>query len=345
MKEPVRTGLASGVRTRRSSRADLRLAGASSRSMHAVPEERPHDASLGRLATLLAAHAPYDGSFALRLPGLRVVRRSQPTRVLERRTVLPALCIVAQGAKTVMLGREVYSYDASRLVTYTVDLPLAGRVIRASPHEPFLVLVIDLEPRKIADLSSKVYPHGIPSPQDSRAVIVGPASTGIVDAAVRLVESMASPAEAEFLAPLAVDEILVRLLLSPVGPRVAQVGQKDSSVQRVAKAVAWVREHFAQPIALDDLADLAHMSVSSFHQHFKAVTTMTPLQYQKLLRLQEARHLMASCMLDAGSAAREVGYLSASQFSREYTRLFGKAPTRDVAILRQESVRWDANAR
>jgi transcriptional regulator GlxA family with amidase domain len=147
------------------------------------------------------------------------------------------------------------------------------------------------------------------------------------------------------LAPLAVDEILVRLLLSPVGPRVAQVGRQGSSVQRVAKAVAWVREHFEQPIALEDLANLAHMSVSSFHQHFKAVTTMTPLQYQKVLRLQEARHLMASRMLDAGSAAREVGYLSASQFSREYTRLFGNAPTRDIAALRQDGARWDTDAR
>jgi AraC-like DNA-binding protein len=297
------------------------------------------------LATLLAAHAPYDGGFELRVPGLYVVRRSSPTRGLERATVLPALCIVAQGAKTVMLGREAYAYDASRLVTYAVDLPLAGRVTHASQREPFLVFVLRLDPKKIAELALKVYPHGVPSPPDSRGVIVGPASTGIVDAAVRLVESMAHPAETEFLAPLAVDEILIRLLLSPVGPRVAQIGQQDSNVQRVAKAVSWVREHFAQSIALEDLADLAHMSVSSFHQHFKAVTTMTPLQYQKVLRLQEARHLMLSRMLDAGSAARQVGYLSASQFSREYTRLFGNAPTRDIATLRQDGARWNEGAR
>ena len=150
---------------------------------------------------------------------------------------------------------------------------------------------------------------------------------------------MAHPAEAELLAPLAVDEILLRLLLSPIGPRVAQIGQQESSVQRVAKAVSWVREHFAEPMTLEALADLVHMSVSSFHQHFKAVTAMTPLQYQKVLRLQEARRLMLSRMLDAGSAARQVGYLSASQFSREYTRLFGNAPTRDVATLRQEGAR------
>jgi transcriptional regulator GlxA family with amidase domain len=135
-------------------------------------------------------------------------------------------------------------------------------------------------------------------------VILGQSTTAIVDAAARLVESMAHAAEADLLAPLVVDEILMRLLLCPIGPRVAQIGQQGSSVQRVAKALSWVREHFTQPITLEGLADLAHMSVSSFHQHFKAVTTMTPLQYQKVLRLQEARRLMLSRMLDAGGAAR-----------------------------------------
>ena len=275
------------------------------------------------------------------MPGLHVVRRSSPTRALERATVPPTLCIVAQGAKTVMLGGEVYSYDASRLVAYAVDLPIAGQVIRASQREPFLVLVIELDPYKIAELTLKVYPHGVPSPNSSRGVIVGQSTTVIVDAAARLVESMAHAAEAELLAPLVVDEILIRLLLCPIGPRVAQIGQQGSSVQRVAKALSWVREHFAQPITLEGLADLAHMSVSSFHQHFKAVTTMTPLQYQKVLRLQEARRLMLSRMSDAGGAARQVGYLSASQFSREYTRLFGNAPTRDVASLRQDGSMLD----
>ena len=166
-----------------------------------------------------------------------------------------------------------------------------------------------------------------------------------MDAAARLVELMAQPADAELIAPLVVDEILIRLLRSSIGPRVAQIGQRESRVQRVAKAVPWIRQHFAQAISLEDLAGLVHMSVSSFHQHFKAVTTMTPLQYQKVLRLQEARRLMLSRMLDAGSAARQVGYLSASQFSRDYTRLFGNAPTRDVARLRQDGVPRDGAVR
>jgi len=190
-----------------------------------------------------------------------------------------------------------------------------------------------------------VYPHGVPNPQDNRGVVVGQATTAIVDAASRLVELMAQPADAELLAPLVVDEILIRLLRSAIGPRVAQIGQKDSGVQRVAKAVTWVRANFAQPIAVEALADLAHMSSSSFHQHFKAVTSMSPLQYQKVLRLHEARRLMLARMLDAGSAGRQVGYLSASQFSREYTRLFGSAPTRDVARLRQNGVAGEEIAR
>jgi AraC-like DNA-binding protein len=348
MKQPVSAGFTSADRpgrSRRANRANLRLAGPSADSARPVDEEEPLAKSLSRLASLLAAHAPYDGSFDLRVPGLRVVRRSRPTRTLERATVPPTLCIVAQGAKTVMLGREIYPYDASCLVAYAVDLPLAGQVIRASQREPFLVLVLRLDPYKIAELALRVYPHGVPSPQSSRGVIVGQTTTAIVDAAARLVELMAQPADAELLAPLVVDEIFIRLLRSSIGPRVAQIGQRESSVQRVAKAVSWVREHFAQPMTLEALAELVHMSVSSFHQHFKAVTAMTPLQYQKVLRLQEARRLMLSRMLDAGSAARQVGYLSASQFSREYTRLFGSAPTRDVATLRQDGVPWNEDAR
>lgn len=252
---------------------------------------------------------------------------------------------MAQGAKVVVLGRETYAYDASRMIAYSVELPVAAQIVRASYREPFLALKLDLHAYKIAELTLKVYPHGVPSPRDTRGVCVGQTTTAIVDAASRLVELMAQPADAELLAPLVVDEILIRLLRSSIGPRVALIGQQESGVQRVAKAVSWVREHFGQPIAVDDLADLAHMSLSSFHQHFKAVTSMSPLQYQKVLRLHEARRLMLSRMLDAGSAGRQVGYLSASQFSREYTRLFGSAPTRDIARLRQDGVLAEEGAR
>lgn len=328
-----------------SSRARLTLASATARPIRPDHDEEPQARHLARLAGLLATHAPCDGSFQLRVPGVHAIRRSSVTRDMVRGTVTPALCIVAQGAKVVMLGRETYAYDASRMIAYAVDLPVAAQIVRASFHEPFLALKLDLHAYKIAELTLKVYPHGVPRPRDTRGVCVGQTTIAIVDAASRLVESMVQPRDAELIAPLIVDEILIRLLRSSIGPRVALIGQQESGVQRVATAVSWVREHFDQPIAIDDLAALAHMSLSSFHQHFKAVTSMSPLQYQKVIRLHEARRLMLSRMLDAGGAGRQVGYLSASQFSREYTRLFGSAPTRDMAKLRQDGVLAEVGAR
>ena len=146
---------------------------------------------------------------------------------------------------------------------------------------------------------------------------------------------MAEPGDAELLGPLVIDEILIRLLRSPIGVRVAQIGLAESSVNGIAKAVSWLRANFSQPMKVEELAELAHMSVSSFHQHFKSVTSMSPLQFQKVLRLQEARRLMLSTMTDASTASWHVGYQSASQFSREYSRFFGSAPTKDIARLRE----------
>jgi transcriptional regulator GlxA family with amidase domain len=222
------------------------------------------------------------------------------------------------------------------MIAYSVELPVAAQIVRATPREPFLALKLDLHAYKIAALSLRVFPHGVPSPRDTRGVCVGQTTTAIVDAASRLIELMADPTDAELFSPLVIDEILMRLLRSSIGPRVALLGQQESGVQRVTKAVTWVREHVAQPIRVEELAGLANMSLSSFHQHFRAVTAMSPLQYQKVLRLHEARRLMLARMLDAGSAGRQVGYLSASQFSREYARLFGSAPTRDIARLRED---------
>jgi transcriptional regulator GlxA family with amidase domain len=161
-----------------------------------------------------------------------------------------------------------------------------------------------------------------------------------VNAATRLVECLARPGDAELLAPLVMDEVLMRLLRSSIGVRVAQMGFAESSVHRVAKAVSWLRATFSQPMKVEDLAGLVHMSVSSFHEHFKSVTSMSPLHSQKVLRLQEARRLMLSTMMDAGTASQRVGYLSASRFSREYSRFFGNAPTKDIARLRQETRLW-----
>jgi len=294
------------------------------------------DADLVRLAGLIRSHTPHDGSFELPIPGVHAIRASRTNTELVHAVAQPALCIVAQGAKRVMLGQEVYEYDASRMIIYSVDLPLAAQVTRASHSEPFLCFRLDLDPHRVAELVLKVYPHGLPRVHEGRAVCITQASVNIFNAAIRLIELAAQPGDAELLAPLVIDEILIRLLRSPVGVRVAQIGLEDSGLYGVAKAVSWLRANFSQPMKVEELAELAHMSVSSFHQHFKAVTSMSPLQYQKVLRLQEARRLMLSTMTDATAASRNVGYLSASQFSREYGRFFGSAPTRDIARLREQ---------
>ena len=288
-----------------------------------------------RLAGLISAYAPHDGCFELRIPGVHAIRRSRADTELVHALAQPALCIVAQGAKSVMLGQEVYEYDESRMIAFSVDLPVTAQITRASHSKPFLAFKLDLDPHKVAELVLKVYPHGLPRAPEGRAVNVGQVNASIVKAATRLVELMAEPMDAELLGPLVIDEILIRVLRSPIGVRVAQIGLADSGVQGIAKAVSWLRANFFQPMKVEELAELAHMSVSSFHQHFKSVTSMSPLQFQKALRLQEARRLMLSTMTDASTASWKVGYQSASQFSREYSRFFGSAPTRDIARLRE----------
>ena len=289
------------------------------------------------LARLLAAYAPHDGSFELRIPGLHASRFSRVNKECVHALRVPSLCIVAQGAKTVIVGDEVFEYDASRMIVFSVALPVAAQITQATHSEPYLALKLDLDPHKIAELALKVYPHGLPPGQERSAVYIAPAEASIVDAATRLMECLAQPGDAELVSPLVIDELLIRLLRSPIGVRIAQMGFAESSVHRVAKAISWLRSNFSQPMKVEDLAELVNMSVSSFHEHFKAVTSMSPLHYQKVLRLQEARRLMLSTMLDAGGASQRVGYLSASQFSREYSRFFGCAPTKDIARLRHES--------
>ena len=262
---------------------------------------------LTKLARLLAAYAPHDGSFELRVPGLHASRFSRANTECFHAIRLPSLCIVAQGAKTTIVGQEVYEYDASRMIVFSVALPVASQITQASHSEPYLAFKLDLDPHKIAELILKVYPHGLPPAQERRAVYVTPIDASVVNAATRLMSCLAQPGDAELLAPLVTDEILIRLLRGPIGVRVAQMGFAESSVHRVAKAISWLRANFSQPMKVEDLAEMVHMSVSSFHEHFKSVTSMSPLHYQKVLRLQEARRLMLSTIVDAGTASQRVG--------------------------------------
>ncbi len=296
----------------------------------------PGALALRRLAHRIAAYAPHDGAFQLRLPGTYAIRLSRMTTEAHYATLGPALCVAAQGAKFVMLGREVLEYDPAHLLVFAVDLPVSSQVIRASRKDPYLGFTMDLDPARLGELAARVYPRGVPKASDHRGLYVGRSTDDIVDAVTRLLDLMAQPEDADLLGPLVIDEILIRLLRSSIGARVAQIGHTKSGVQRMAEAVSWIRAHFAQPVTVEEMAASVHMSASSFHQRFKAVTSLSPLQYQKVLRLHEARRLMLFQAMDASDACHRVGYLSASQFSREYGRFFGSAPTKDIARLREE---------
>ena len=294
--------------------------------------------ALRGLANLIGHYAPHDGMFSLRLPGTYAIRLSQMNVEPAYATLGPSLCLVAQGAKALMLGSELYEYDPARMLVFAVDLPVSGQVTRASRREPYLGFRLDLEPALVAELAARVFPRGVPKPSDTRGIFVGRATDDIIDAVTRLLTLVAKPDDADLLGPLTVDEIVIRLLRTPIGARVAQIGQPKSGVHRMAEAISWIRTHFAQPITVDEMAACVRMGASSFHERFKAVTSMSPLQYQKVLRLHEARRLMLFQDMDAGDAGRRVGYLSPSQFSREYARFFGSAPTRDAARLRAEGL-------
>jgi AraC-like DNA-binding protein len=245
-----------------------------------------------------------------------------------------ALCVVAQGSKEVMLGGNRYRYDPAHYLLTTVELPVVGQVIEASPERPYLSLRLSLEPTLIGSVMVEA---GCVSPRSQaavRAISVSPLDAGLLDAVVRLVRLLDAPGEAPFLAPLIVREIIYRLLMGEQAERLRQAVQ-GSHTHRIARALERLRKEFNQPLRIEEIAQELGMSVSAFHHRFKAVTAMSPLQFQKRLRLQEARRLMLSERLDAASAGYRVGYDDASHFNREYKRLFGLPPLRDVQRLRQ----------
>ena len=303
-------------------------------SLNDISLAAPGALALRSLANLIARYAPHDGVFPLQLPGTYALRRGRMTSEPVYATMGPSLCIVAQGAKVLMLGSEVLEYDPARMLVFAVDLPVSGQLTRASQREPFLGFKLDLDPARVAELAARIFPRGVPTASNNRGLYVGQATDGIIEAVTRLLNLMVRAEDAALLGPLVIDEILIRLLRTSIGARVAQIGEPKSGVHRVAQAVSWIRAHFAQPVTVEEMAASAHMGASSFHQRFKAVTTMSPLQYQKALRLHEARRLMLFQKMDANDACHRVGYLSPSQFSREYARFFGNAPTKDVARLR-----------
>ena len=267
--------------------------------------------------------------------GLRLLRRSSPTPK-DHGVSSPALCVIAQGEKEVLLGDESYLYDADSYLITAAALPTASRVIEASEARPYLGVVLGLDP---ALVGSVMVEAGYPTPGDGaavRAFDVSPLDEGLLDAVVRLLRLLDVPAEeARFLRPLITREIVFRLLAGEQGGRLRQIVALGGHAHRIARALERLRKDFDRPLRVEDVAREAGMSVSGFHHHFKAVTAMSPLQFQKRMRLQEARRLMLGEDLDAAGAGYRVGYGDASHFNREYKRLFGAPPVRDLERLRE----------
>ncbi|HRD68125.1 MAG TPA: AraC family transcriptional regulator [Candidatus Competibacter sp.] len=294
----------------------------------------PDSGDLKKLATLITKFAPHDGRFDLSGYGLHVVKETKTTAETIHTMSQPGLCIVAQGAKRISLVQKSYEYNESRMVVYAAEIPISASIIKASKEEPYLCLVVHLDLQKLIDLILKVFPHGVPKTPNTQAIYVGNSNPKTVAAAIRILDLILQQEDADLLVPLVIDEILIRLLRSPAGPSIAQIGITDSNAQKVSRAISWLKENYAAPIKIEDLAEISGMSPSSFYSHFKSMTSMSPLQFQKTLRLQEARNLMIMRRADVSSASFQVGYSSISQFSREYSRLFGSSPSKDIAQLR-----------
>jgi AraC-like DNA-binding protein len=248
-------------------------------------------------------------------------------------TYHPGVIVVAQGSKQVNLGRTSFIYDASRFVVTAVDLPIVSWVAEATEEVPCLALSIKLDMSMVRELLSREEIHVAEAPSDSPAMSIGETTPEFLNACSRLVDLLNNPQDIPFLSGLIQREIIYRVLRGRVGARLRAVATLGDQSHRTAKAIAWIAANYAKPLRVEDLAQVASMGVSTLHHHFRMLTAMSPLQYQKQLRLQSARSLMLNNGLDAASAAFEVGYESATQFNREYSRFFGQPPMRDVRAL------------
>lgn len=285
------------------------------------------------LKSAIAQFAATDGVHATAIPGLSLMRVSRPTEPAHG-LIQPLLCIVAQGKKRTVAGDRVMSYDAAKFLVVSADTPIVGQVVEASPDTPYLCFKLDLDPASIAELLIDVGGVGVGAAEADASISVSTLTPELVDAAARLVRLLASPSDIRVLAPMVKREILYRVLQTDQATRLQQIAVAESRLQQVNRAIGWIKANYRDSFAIETVAAEARMSPSSLHLHFKAVTAMSPLQYQKQLRLQEARRLMLAEAMDAATAGHRVGYDSPSQFSREYARTFGAPPLRDLARLK-----------
>lgn len=287
---------------------------------------------IGQLAGQIAALSTGDGVADTAIPGLYLSRFSgtgAPRHTVDR----AVFCVVAQGAKSIWLNDARHVYDPSTYLLVSLDLPLVGQVVEASAERPFLGLSITLD---FAELGALCIDAGPPARPDAArgGVAISPMPDDLVDALTRLVGLLTTPAQIPVLAPLVRREIFYKLLLGDQGGLLRRITAASGQASRIAAGLEWLRRNVARPIRMDELAREVHMSPSTMHAWFKAVTAMSPLQFQKQLRLQEARRILLSESADAKTASQRVGYESPSQFSREYRRFFGASPLRDIERLR-----------
>lgn len=277
------------------------------------------------------------GHFETSIPGLSIFRReetTQPTSGMYE----PSICMIVQGAKRVLLGDDAFLYDPTQYLITSIDLPTVVQIIEASREKPCLGLMLRLDQREISQL---MVDSNLPPPraqQSGRGMATGEVTLQLLTAFQRLVDLLDEPKDIPILAPIIQREILYRLLVGDQGARLRQMASLGSQSQQIARAIEWLKGNFSQPLRINDLASQVNMSTSTLHHHFRTLTAMSPLQYQKWLRLTEARRLMLIESLDAANAAFQVGYESPSQFSREYSRLFGAPPLRDISNLREMTV-------
>lgn len=268
------------------------------------------------------------------VPGLSLYRRMEPTGPISG-MYEPSICLIAQGAKRVLLGEDTFVYDAHHYLITSVHLPTVVQITEASQEKPYLGLRLKLDQREISQLMADSHLPPPRAQQSSRGMATGEVTLPILNAFQRLIDLLADKQDISILAPVIQREITYRLLVGDQGERLRQIASTGSQSQQIARAIEWLKGNFAQPLRIDNLAAQVRMSSSTFHHHFRSMTALSPLQFQKQLRLQEARRLMLTERLDAATAAFQVGYESPSQFSREYNRLFGAPPLRDITQLRQ----------
>ena len=295
-------------------------------------EHPTQPALLEHLATLTLAWAPGEGLFPTPLEGLQVIRSDGPT-LPAHAMYRPSVCLVLQGAKEVVMNGRVFRFAPDCFLIVSIDLPMTTHVSQASPQAPFLCLALDLDPSLVFDLLQELGEQAA-SASTAPGIYLSQGSEELLDAFCRAMRCLRIPGDAAVLGPMLRKEITFRLLGTEYGPMVRQLGVAGSRIQRIAEAVAHIRARFAEPLRIEDLARLVHMSPSTFHQHFRQITTMSPRQFQKELRLQEAHRILRTEGLDAASAAFRVGYESPSHFSREYARHFGLPPIRDLRASR-----------